>query len=565
VTVPTVPHAAGGNTGGASTSITVTLPDTPASDELTIVVISGPGTATMTPPSGWSRVPRCGGHAGVGSGGNSRLWAYYCIGDPGDTTPTWTADTSRDYAWATMIIGGANLDVPFGSARLGGRAASSTGLAFIDIPGTPATDCMIVSLVSMSTSGSAYTSGTWTEDVEQANNGSTAWAYLVHNVTNYTGIDYDGNVSGPTWDWPGSGVSCVLMQVAILPATADYSIPKMLGSGMTATTGTTNGGPSQGVGPAGSGTVNYADYMVPGAMVLVGETSNDEAHTITTIRQQIGGYDFTVLGGDFPFDNTNGALQVSWYALGLDESNCWDFAELGVTDNYPKFTMSGSVTWITTWMILFGTAALPGGISGYSLQEFASGTGPDPAGFSVTEDDLIVLAMHTPSNPTVTNPAGYTAQQTLSNGGLNRTSVAYKTATATGTENPGAYTLSVAAISTFVAIIISAAGVPPPENITPPAVTGTPIPPNVLTSDDGTWDYSPTSYTYQWQISPTGIGSWSDITGETTDSYELTAGDEEQYVRCVVTATNASGSTAEPSNAVYVEEYPYVTTFSMIG
>lgn len=565
MTVPTVAHAGSGNTGGATTSITVTLPDTPASDELTIIELSAPGTAVITPPAGWNRVPRCGGHAGTksNSNGSNRLWAYYAIGDPGDTTPTFTSDTSLAFAWGCVIIDGANMDQPFGSARNGGSSnTTGGGIANTSIPPTPATDCMVLSLITAPAAAAAYVSGTWVEDVEQSN-GSATHLYMVHNTTDYLVADYDGLVTGVTFDWAGTGAGACI-QLCIVPETADFAKPQIIGSGLNSQASTTNTLPTGGVGPAGAGSIFLSDWMVPGALAIAFEVSNDEAHTITTIETAIGGHDLTVLGVEFPYDNTLGTLQVSYYVIRFDESTAWNFSDLSTLDYY-KFTLSGSVTFIAGAIIALGVEGLPNGIAGYSLQEIASGTGPNPAGFSVSIDDLIITILSVPGNVTVTNPAGYTAQQTLSGGGLNRTSIGYKRATSTGTEDPGAYTLSSAQISTFLAIVLAESGLPPPENLTPPAVTGTPIPPNVLTTDDGTWDYSPTSFTYQWQRSPNGVSSWSDITGETADTYTLTAEDELNYIRCVVTATNGTGSTAANSNAVLIEEYPYIATFSMIG
>jgi hypothetical protein len=83
----------------------------------------------------------------------------------------------------------------------------------------------------------------------------------------------------------------------------------------------------------------------------------------------------------------------------------------------------------------------------------------------------------------------------------------------------------------------------PPVNVDVPHVSqaGT-----VLTCTMGIWDNEPTSYAYQWQIAGTDVGTDS-------ASYDRAAGDVGQTATCVVTATNALGSTAAPpSNAVVV-------------
>lgn len=564
MTVPSVAHAAGGNTGGASTSITVTLPDTPEADELTIIELVAPGTAVITPPAGWKRVPRCGGHSGTKglSDGNNRLWAYYAIGDPGDTTPTFTSDTSLAFAWGVVIIADANMDHPFGSARSGNSSnTTGGGINPIQIPPTPVTDCMILSLIVAPAAGAAFTGGTWTEDVEQGN-GSATFLYMIHNVTNFTAVDWDGETTtGYFFDWFGTGAGN-MMQICICPATADFSIPQPGPSGLNSQTASTNTQPQIGVGAAGSGTTYFSDWLVPGNLVLAHEFSTDEAHTVSSVATANGGVALDNLdAGVFPYDNTIGAIQTSWYFVLLEEEDCYHFSNL-LTLDYVKFTLSGSVTFQSSYWIVQAAKA-PDPIGGYAVESIASSSNPDPAGFTVAEDDLILAFLGLATNTTCTNPSGYTAQQQL--GGTGRSVFGYKRSTSSGTENPGTYTLGLAQVTTFLAIVVSSAGLPPPENTVAPAVTGTAIPPNVLTTDDGTWDYSPTSFTYQWQRSPNGVSGWSDITGETADTYELTAEDEEQYVRCVVTATNASGSTPANSNAVLIEEYPYLATFSMIG
>lgn len=91
-----------------------------------------------------------------------------------------------------------------------------------------------------------------------------------------------------------------------------------------------------------------------------------------------------------------------------------------------------------------------------------------------------------------------------------------------------------------------------PENTGAPEIAGNAEVGETLTASAGTWTGNPEpTYEYQWQRSATsGGGSWSDISGETDDEYELVEDDEDQYIRCVVTATNSEGSESENSNVV---------------
>ena len=106
-------------------------------------------------------------------------------------------------------------------------------------------------------------------------------------------------------------------------------------------------------------------------------------------------------------------------------------------------------------------------------------------------------------------------------------------------------------------IAVKGAGVsgpppPAPVNTTPPALSyhfryeG-----ELVTTDDGAWDNSPTSFTYQWYRDATPIS------GETLNEYTLDAADADTYVSCEVTAINTGGSTPEPSDAIYIFDYDY--------
>jgi hypothetical protein len=105
--------------------------------------------------------------------------------------------------------------------------------------------------------------------------------------------------------------------------------------------------------------------------------------------------------------------------------------------------------------------------------------------------------------------------------------------------------------------------VPPvaPVNTYPPALSyvfryeGEPV-----DTSDGTWDNSPTSFTYQWYRDATPIS------GETLSQYILTSADVDTEITCQVTAINAGGSsTPEPSDAAYIFDYDYGQVYYYIG
>jgi hypothetical protein len=92
----------------------------------------------------------------------------------------------------------------------------------------------------------------------------------------------------------------------------------------------------------------------------------------------------------------------------------------------------------------------------------------------------------------------------------------------------------------------------PPVNRDIPYVGGTGTVGSTLTCTMGNWEGTPDSYTYAWkQIDEPG-GAMLDLVGS-ADAYVVAATDVGHGVCCVVTATNAAGSTeAPPSNAVSV-------------
>jgi hypothetical protein len=100
---------------------------------------------------------------------------------------------------------------------------------------------------------------------------------------------------------------------------------------------------------------------------------------------------------------------------------------------------------------------------------------------------------------------------------------------------------------------ITAVPPPAPVNTVPPALDGKfRFEGELVSTNDGTWDNSPTSFTYQWYRDSTPIS------GETTNEYVLAAADADKYVSCEVTAINAGGSsTPEPSDAIYIFDYDY--------
>lgn len=81
-----------------------------------------------------------------------------------------------------------------------------------------------------------------------------------------------------------------------------------------------------------------------------------------------------------------------------------------------------------------------------------------------------------------------------------------------------------------------------PTNVDVPQVSGTATVGSTLSCTMGNWNGEPLSYAYQWKRD----GSTDVGTGG--DSYVIVAADAGHNLGCVVTATNAAGSSAAPSS-----------------
>lgn len=86
-----------------------------------------------------------------------------------------------------------------------------------------------------------------------------------------------------------------------------------------------------------------------------------------------------------------------------------------------------------------------------------------------------------------------------------------------------------------------------PVNTGLPAVSGTAQEGQPLSTTQGTWSGSPTSYAYQWERCDATGASCGPIAGATASTYVASEADVGSTLRAVVTATNGGGSTGATS------------------
>jgi hypothetical protein len=122
------------------------------------------------------------------------------------------------------------------------------------------------------------------------------------------------------------------------------------------------------------------------------------------------------------------------------------------------------------------------------------------------------------------------------------------TSSASGAQN-ASFTLSEATPSGWAACAAAFHPLGAPENTALPVVSGTAQQGSALSTTNGTWTNSPTSFSYAWKDCNLSGESCTTISGATSSSYTLKEADVGHTIRSVVTATNAGGSTSATSAA----------------
>lgn len=77
------------------------------------------------------------------------------------------------------------------------------------------------------------------------------------------------------------------------------------------------------------------------------------------------------------------------------------------------------------------------------------------------------------------------------------------------------------------------------SNSVAPNVVGSPVAGQSIVVNNGTWTGTPT-FTYQWQSSPNGTTSWTNVSGATGQAYTVQSADVGRYLRAAVTGTGSN-------------------------
>lgn len=126
--------------------------------------------------------------------------------------------------------------------------------------------------------------------------------------------------------------------------------------------------------------------------------------------------------------------------------------------------------------------------------------------------------------------------------GYNAQGLVIENSWGTGWGNAGWATLSWSFVNgdVFDAVSVSPLHSGQPVSTARPSLTYTAREGVKLVAPAGTWSPAATSYAYQWQRA--GVGAnWANISGATTAGYTPGAADLGQYLRVLITASNASG------------------------
>ena len=287
------------------------------------------------------------------------------------------------------------------------------------------------------------------------------------------------------------------------------------------------------VGPAQSqarplGLIDVTPPTVPTNLSEVGATETSASVIWTASFDDVGVAGYTVYLNGTIVGTTTG---TDYAVTGLSCSTSYTVS----VDAFDDADNHSDVTSTTAWAAPCSNGNPPGAPVGLA-QTGASQTsvtldwnapsGKPPTGYGIYLDGIQIAT---------TNFTGFTATG-LSCG--NSYSLAVDSFDSAGRRSPRA---------SITASTSGCADTTPPVNSALPAVSGTTKVGSALTTSNGSWSNSPSSYSYQWQRCDSTGSACTAIAGATAATYTLASGDAGSTLRSQVTASNAGGSASATS------------------
>jgi len=331
------------------------------------------------------------------------------------------------------------------------------------------------------------------------------------------------------------------------PKWSTCPISAYAGGSLAAAGGSTNpGSGSPGSGPSTTGTADPAPALLPPVNVVAPAISG------TMVDGQ------TLTSSDGTWLDSPAAYSYQWQDCDSTGDNCTDIS--GATAS--SYTLSSGAIGTTIRSVVTASNSA-GSAAAASLATTPISPPPAPttgAAPTVSGSAVRGQSLTTNNGSWSNSPRSYSYQwEDCNSSGNSCATIAGATASS--------YTLASADVGDTVRAVVTAtnatgssaatsaqtgsvtAAPPAPSSTSAPTVSGTDVQGSTLTTSDGSWSGSPTSYTYQWQDCDTSGNNCSNISEATSGSYTLQAGDVGATLRSVVTAVNGVDSTSVSSAA----------------
>lgn len=302
----------------------------------------------------------------------------------------------------------------------------------------------------------------------------------------------------------------------------------------------------QNIGSVFSFQFSPASNVASGKRAVLSWGNNGGIKTITGITDSVG----NVWGRDFSY--APGNVIEAWSCLTTAAITTGDTITITVSgaDNHTNTIFLHEISGLSALLPLDQSATM-------SATTNAPSCGP--TGTLAQADEIAFGLFVNSASRTWAKDAAWTDPATPQLGGLalEHKIVAATTAlTATGSYTGGGAVAVIGAVVTYKGLAA--------VNTVLPAVTGTPVIGQTLTTDDGIWtdDGSPT-FSYKWQRYRSGL-AYSDIGGATSSTYTLTEADVGCLIRSIVTDSDTTGAASAPSNAAGRITWPLTGFFSLM-